>query len=66
MMLPWIIVGWLRAIVGTFCFIAVFAFPIGSCAQVFLFVSLSIYYGERFSANQIIQLSKLNFELFQP
>jgi hypothetical protein len=49
MMLPWIIVGWMRAVVGAFFFITLFALPMGSCAQVFLFFSHSIYFGEFFS-----------------
>jgi hypothetical protein len=59
MMLPWIIVGWLRAVVGAFLFITVFAFPMGSCAQIFLFASHSIYFGELI----FLQMKLFNAEL---
>jgi hypothetical protein len=46
MMMPWIINGVMRAIVGSLLFFVMFAFPIGSGAQVFFFFSHGIYYGE--------------------
>jgi hypothetical protein len=58
-MLPWIIVGWMRAIVGTFIFIALFALPLESFEQLLLFVTHCIYYGERYFGNKICQLSSI-------
>jgi hypothetical protein len=56
MMLPWIVVAWMRAIIGTFLFYAVFLFELGSCSQVFFFFGYSMYYGKVFSAAMIITL----------
>jgi len=38
MMLPWIVVGWLRAILDTFNFFLVLVFPVESCLQFFYFL----------------------------
>jgi hypothetical protein len=46
MMLPWIVVGWVRAILGTFQFFMVLEFPVGSCLQVSYFIGLSFYFGK--------------------
>jgi len=48
MMMPWIVVGWMRAIVGTLLFFTMFAF-----VQLFYFFSHGIYYG-KFSPKKYI------------
>jgi hypothetical protein len=53
MMMPWIVVGWMRAIVGTLLFFTMFAFPTGSFVQLFYFFSHGIYYG-KFSPKKYI------------
>lgn len=46
MMLPWIVVGWVRAIFGTFQFFMVLEFPVGSCLQVSYFIGHSFYFSK--------------------
>jgi hypothetical protein len=63
-MLPWIVVAWMRAIIGTFLFYAVFVFELGSCSQVFFFFGYSMYYGKRFLSAAMFNTLRAKFLIF--